>query len=1042
MPVIVHVPIKLRISAHDLGGVVEQVESAVAAATMRALKRSCEAVVDPRGGYEEVCTHTPTFRWRGAPVTKNVRAALEVAIASSIEDAIASSGIRKYDELRRRAPALLPDLAGEPIDRMRYDEELGLYWIPSYDATGKPTKPVKVKQQPKPPATEPQARVLANFHAFGSEADQDFIDAFGYHVADHFAERTVPDVFGVLYRIASLESPVLSIWERGKRTWRMHGLQLGTLHGGTYAPLDLTKLGDYSWERIADPVQALKQWREGNIKSRVAKLKGVTVRRGEGNAQQEAAEAKAKEETAAYTLDWEHTRPAFYKFSYPGGFVNYPIRTERVPQMPPSGYCVIVPLATPIQIDENADATTERGGTGGRTHLGTLGDLPGEGGVGGETIYALTYGAAGASKFAYKPQPRDPLALPGWSPVCEPWMGEPPVGAYGARGAELAAMIEEIAKILEMDTCPYPMNFAVNAAKQLGGLAGGIGSALTMADISDFIEDLEVGVVENGEFSWKPIPSTAIAELRRLANVVPLLEKLEKKIEDVVWPNLPLMACGYFKNDFDYAMESDVVWIYLFTCQIALLQLLASSARNIQERLDEKNIANYAEMAKILLSTVATDQVELVRLRDALKKFTDRGNYLLPPERDQLMARDPGFALPEAKNLLDAIGEGRLVDELDSARKTVGTYFENEWNMAARADLRFRVEDLDGFVRGFAGAVSKTGWIENNSNGLLAITDHSGKTWTLTELNAAISARQEFIETTDPIIQHMRFSEDVPGLVRHPERTKDYLRDLLTKLLAKNGEIRSDVIADAKWAFEHSKLELPKGSTDYFGNQSGLHAAADLMIRDAFGDAQWRYYRSLEHLYRHQVGYVSLRDTFLFVGIIALSILMPPVGAVLGIAEAAWRYHEAKEMLSFYDAIWDERSTGIVNRAEVEAQMFVAKIGLVLSFIPAVGEVTSLASRGIKEVVKKGLTEGAEAALKGYLEHVAEEVAKKLGPGLVKELAMLPVMNKVFEAMIDPMVDDLIHRIEIGTDVAVSDAEKAFYDGQDSDELVDPEDDE
>lgn len=91
---------------------------------------------------------------------------------------------------------------------------------------------------------------------------------------------------------------------------------------------------------------------------------------------------------------------------------------------------------------------------------------------------------------------------------------------------------------------------------------------------------------------------------------------------------------------------------------------------------------------------------------------------------------------------------------------------------------------------------------------------------------------------------------------------------------------------------------------------------------------------------------------------------------------------------------------------------------------------------------QKGLTEGAEAALKGYLEHVAEEVAKKLGPGLVKELAMLPVMNKVFEAMIDPMVDDLIHRIEIGTDVAVSDAEKAFYDGQDSDELVDPEDDE
>ena len=122
--------------------------------------------------------------------------------------------------------------------------------------------------------------------------------------------------------------------------------------------------------------------------------------------------------------------------------------------------------------------------------------------------------------------------------------------------------------------------------------------------------------------------------------------------------------------------------------------------------------------------------------------------------------------------------------------------------------------------------------------------------------------------------------------------------------------------------------------------------------------------------------------------------------------------------------------------------MFVAKIGLVLSFIPAVGEVTSLASRGIKEIAKKGIQEGAEAALKGYLEHVAEEVAKKLGPGLVKELAMLPLMSKGFEAIINPMVDDLVHHIDIEAPFEVSAAEKAAYEGVGTQEYVAPEDEE
>ena len=72
MPVIVHVTFQLRISAHDPLAELERIEEAVEAAAGRALQRSCEAAVEPRGGYEAVRTHRPTFRWRGNAVSKDI----------------------------------------------------------------------------------------------------------------------------------------------------------------------------------------------------------------------------------------------------------------------------------------------------------------------------------------------------------------------------------------------------------------------------------------------------------------------------------------------------------------------------------------------------------------------------------------------------------------------------------------------------------------------------------------------------------------------------------------------------------------------------------------------------------------------------------------------------------------------------------------------------------------------------------------------------------------------------------------------------------
>ena len=64
MPVHVHVPIRVRLAAADLAdldGLAESVEAAVA----RALARSREAVMEPRGAYVTPVLAAPAFSWTG-----------------------------------------------------------------------------------------------------------------------------------------------------------------------------------------------------------------------------------------------------------------------------------------------------------------------------------------------------------------------------------------------------------------------------------------------------------------------------------------------------------------------------------------------------------------------------------------------------------------------------------------------------------------------------------------------------------------------------------------------------------------------------------------------------------------------------------------------------------------------------------------------------------------------------------------------------------------------------------------------------------------
>jgi hypothetical protein len=1064
VPVSVRVPIRLRLLGTRLDPDFDEVETAVGAAALRALARSRSAVIEPRGGYATVTCAAPRFTWRGdlARLSKATRDEIERRVTAALGEASLRAGLFDFEAARAEAPEVLPASIFEVIDPDRYDEDLELYWIPGYQKGGKRTQArVKGKKGSKA-AVGPDEGVtsfIANFHAFASETTQEFHDTFGWKVSEYFGDRGVPNLFGVLYRLAGQAAPVFSLVEQSRgqvQRWRLFRFYLTLVPVETLRPVvEIDQLGEYRWIRAADPAGELVKWRASYAKKLVAHfLTGKAVKAGTEDATKKAAQARAEKMVADYSAGWEASHPEFYKFHHPdNSSVRYPIPKDLVASMPPSGYATIVPLAEKVEVVADAEESTQGqgpgggkkkgpGGTGRRFKLAP-GQIPGsgdgaEGGIG--TLISREY-ARWPSRFPFVPSGQEPGHLRGgFTPVCEPFSGEPHIDTMPG-SAQMWTLIQQIARLLEMEPCPYVANFAINAAKVLGGRVAQIGEVVSL-DKAVFLENLSLGTTDDaGEVVFVPVPSPAVQVLRQLGAIVPLFDELFKLIQENLFPISDLIPQGHVRQDIDHALESAIVWIYLHACQISLLQALAASRENIQARLAPENFANYVQLTKVLLTTVGTDQVELIRLRDALNDFhesfkrVERKGQVDGGREVSVLGSDPAFASTWVE-YWDVTEDMRVQPSLRSVEETIAR--RDKWvqlheameGFKRRTDLFFRYRDLDQFVRGRAVRKDLLGHItQRAADAIWVIKDGKGVEWTIKDLNNAIKVRQSYLETTDPILNHIKFGTDVPFLAAAPDmRIEPFLRTLLQEMLEKNGEVRTDALEDPKWAFEHSKIEKPKDTVYYYGNQSGLHAMADHALQDAFVGT-WRYGSALEHLYSHQVGWVSLRDTFLFVGIVALSVFCPPLGALAGLAEGIWRYSEAKDLESLYGALLEPGD--IISRAEVEAQMFVARLGLAMAIIPVAGKITSVAARGVKTALSQGIRSGVRAALTQYLDDVALQMTRSIPTGLAIELAQMPVMMAVMEKLLEPMIEDLIRQIEPAMAVDLPESEQ----------FVDPEDD-
>jgi hypothetical protein len=145
------------------------------------------------------------------------------------------------------------------------------------------------------------------------------------------------------------------------------------------------------------------------------------------------------------------------------------------------------------------------------------------------------------------------------------------------------------------------------------------------------------------------------------------------------------------------------------------------------------------------------------------------------------------------------------------------------------------------------------------------------------------------------------------------------------------------------------------------------------------------------------------------VGVVLLCCVYAPLGIAVGIALAAHHYEEAVEREHVYDALIDPEL--VISRAEVEIQLFAAKLGLVLSFLPVFGKalgalraVVMAGAAEAEEAVAAGsraaAAEAAEEAVKVALRAAGKDVLEKF----VTELATAIVINKVMELALDPVM--------------------------------------
>jgi hypothetical protein len=625
------------------------------------------------------------------------------------------------------------------------------------------------------------------------------------------------------------------------------------------------------------------------------------------------------------------------------------------------------------------------GGTGGQ---GGRGDQGGEGGEGEDARggFVDTGDERSGPGGAFFP------SVPGGEPIqqtCEPFLGERPLGELGERGERWRRLVQEIAHKLQIDVCDYPAHFCLTAAAVIGGRAQAVSEHAADSGGATRPSD---GRANLGLLQFVPTASPSVQLLRHLAGVVSLVGSLARDVEtyylsgegrgqlDGRWHDQPASWALRFAIELSDNARGSVGTLFVAACRALFLQLLRSSREQIDGRIRHFEI--YAALFEQLVRSQLTAVSELIELRERLRRY-QIGRQV------QASLNQADQSIPGRLSMLGLVAPG------------------SSWLDATR----LVAEALAGSQRAPDRAAALPGQIVER-NGVARILDGNRTPWAMDDLEREIVTRRGGAEEIDPIVKQI---VDLPGLTQRlradPATVRRELRALLTQMQQNNTEITGKAVSEWNYAFLASKIQesIPQATvprTDVA--MQGIHLLAHEQIGEFFaGDPL--YAAGINSLFHAQLGREALTQFFTFTGLILLSVVCPPLGVAVGLAEAAYQVERAEERERIYGALIDPEL--VLTRAEVEADLFAARLGLALAFIPGVGKALGALRQGIRGAARAGVVAGVRMAGRYVARQISREIAEALARDLlaafVREVITNVVMDRVIGAMLEPIIQQV-----------------------------------
>lgn len=1029
MAISVHVPVRIRLDARSLTERPEAVTEALAAALARALERSRREVVAPRGGYLEVRPSAPEFRWTGAGgdrVSPDDRRAFEARLRRRIDEVVTAA---------RLDPGLPPGVAAplsrpavELFDPQRMRQLLAVYRVPSYDDGGDAAE-VPVDGDEPPPVTHqwllrPVTYLISHFAELAREA-----------VRQHGGlPRGIPQ--GVIARV--IDPTGRQVWLVMVTTTPLSYLTFDTFgetvlrttpqpHFEVEARVPSPQPGTVERRPVTDRA-ALVAMVDDEIgddvrqRLRTAQPRGETTSVEEYRAQIErAVDVEVTRRVDAILASVGGAMPSCLVVIRVGGVSLLLVGTEETDAtLHWTGTANLLPIsieqrpATPP--DPNAppgggvgDGTGTGSGSGagstagsgpGGTGTGGLGTGTGPGGDAGGTGGD---GTGGARRGGFVFDPSSPSAPPGAEGrrfpavtgahsemrACAPYNGEPELATLGPDGDELRRLMDDIAFRLQMgEPCRYPANFCLQAAAMLRGRAATISLLVGAAEREAFTRPVPEGTGGLGPLDFRPVASPAVQFLRHLAGVVPRLDHLAQLVMGRYsqpehfariqggWIDSSASWNLHFIQALSGAIKGAVGQLFMVGSQAMLVQLLLSSRTGIDARIT--NFDQYAPIFERLMVSQLTDYAELQGLRERLRRH----------EAARWTSEHT------------SMGGGTLAT-LSVANPSTA------WYGAARAiSSAFLATEAALTSPGAAGEIVET-------DGTTRIRDSHAVLWTQAEIEQALVIQRGEAEGIDPLVKQIT---DLPDLLARFAGNRSAIRDELWRVLQdmrrNNTEMLGRARTDARFAFRSSRISehipsatIPRGR---FALQ-GIHLVTHQQIGEFFGGNLY-YATGVDDLFATELGREALSSFGIMVGIIALSILCPPLGFVVGVAVAAVDVAHAHQRARLYASMLDPEL--VLTRTEVEVELFAAYLGLALSLIPEVGTIGGAAVRGGRVALRFGVRAGLRAARGYVVRRVTRQIIEAASRDLLQAFLTEILLNEVLERVVQKLMEPVLAYVE------------------------------